>query len=187
MDEQVIDLRIQRTYQFLSDALFELLLKKPFHQITVTDICKKAMVHRTTFYKHFEDKYQLLGMMFSDEKKNFELIQMQEGESEKDYYGRIIRHMFEYASRYKEFFIQSIIRSKDDFIMQLLRTTISSYLQQCYSLAEQQSGSNNIVPIPIMSEYYAGGAVALTVWWLENDMQIPIDEMVNYMIQLIAW
>lgn len=187
MDEQVMDLRIQRTYQFLSDALFELLLKKPFEQISVTDICKKAMVHRTTFYKHFEDKYQLLGMMFSDEKKMFDEIHIEDGESEQDYYRRIIRQMFEYAARYKEFFVQSILLTKNDFITELLRTTISSYLQQCYHTENTKSGTSNTVPISIMSEYYAGGAVALAMWWLENDMQIPIDQMVGYMSSLIVW
>jgi AcrR family transcriptional regulator len=32
----------------------------PRRQITVTDICERAMVHCTTFYKYCEDKYVLL-------------------------------------------------------------------------------------------------------------------------------
>lgn len=33
---------------------------KLFSNITINEICDKAMVHRTTFYKHFEDKFALL-------------------------------------------------------------------------------------------------------------------------------
>ncbi|MBU7314116.1 TetR/AcrR family transcriptional regulator [Paenibacillus sp. SM 69] len=31
-----------------------------FSKITVDQICEKAMVHRSTFYKHFDDKFRLL-------------------------------------------------------------------------------------------------------------------------------
>lgn len=54
------DLRVIKTHKYLFEALFSLMKEKPFDAITVTDICKKAMIHRTTFYHHFEDKYHLL-------------------------------------------------------------------------------------------------------------------------------
>src|SRR5215468_2363964 len=54
------DLRIRRTHKLLWEALMALLSTRAFEEITVTDICERAMVHRTTFYKHYEDKYALL-------------------------------------------------------------------------------------------------------------------------------
>ena len=54
------DLRVQRTYLLLKNALLELLAKKSFDEIKVNDICNLAMIHRTTFYSHFQDKYDLL-------------------------------------------------------------------------------------------------------------------------------
>ena len=36
------------------------LSERSFNDITVNDICQRAMVHRTTFYKHYPDKYTLL-------------------------------------------------------------------------------------------------------------------------------
>src|SRR5690606_35602965 len=41
-----------------------------FESITVTNICERAMVHRTTFYKHYEDKYGLLYHGMHDELKS---------------------------------------------------------------------------------------------------------------------
>ena len=58
------DLRVRRTYKLLSDALISLMKVKPFEKISVMDICNEAMVHRATFYTHFEDKYQLLKFSF---------------------------------------------------------------------------------------------------------------------------
>lgn len=54
------DLRIVRTRKLLSRALFELLETTPYEKISVLDICERAMVHRATFYNHFEDKDHLL-------------------------------------------------------------------------------------------------------------------------------
>ena len=54
------DLRVRRTHKLLWEALMAELSERAFEEITVKDICERAMVHRTTFYKHYEDKYALL-------------------------------------------------------------------------------------------------------------------------------
>ena len=41
-------------------ALIDLLKKKPFDYITVSDLCKKAEVNRSTFYLHYENMGDLL-------------------------------------------------------------------------------------------------------------------------------
>ena len=51
---------MEKTKILLSNALIELLEEKTFDNIKVIEICDKAMVHKTTFYNHFEDKYELL-------------------------------------------------------------------------------------------------------------------------------
>ena len=60
------DLRVIKTKRALSQSLFTLLDKKEFSGITVNQICEDALVHRTTFYKHFYDKYDLLIYLVTD-------------------------------------------------------------------------------------------------------------------------
>ena len=48
------------TKRALSDAFSELLKEKPFEQITVTEIARKAGLNRQTFYYHFRDLYDLI-------------------------------------------------------------------------------------------------------------------------------
>lgn len=38
----------------ISDALFNLMKRKPFQQITITEICEEAAIGRKTFYRNFE-------------------------------------------------------------------------------------------------------------------------------------
>lgn len=54
------DMRVRRTKKLLTEALGALLGEQSFSSITVNMLCERAMVHRTTFYKHFYDKYDLL-------------------------------------------------------------------------------------------------------------------------------
>ena len=44
----------------MSDALLDLLKTKPFAYITISEICKKAEVNRSTFYLHYENTADLL-------------------------------------------------------------------------------------------------------------------------------
>ena len=48
-----MDLRIKKTYRALFDAFTELLEEHRFEDLTVAMLCDRAMIRRTTFYKHF--------------------------------------------------------------------------------------------------------------------------------------
>ena len=63
MNEQ--DLRVVKTKKALSSSLYQLLEKRSFESLSVNEICESGMVHRTTFYKHFYDKYDLLVYLFN--------------------------------------------------------------------------------------------------------------------------
>ncbi|HEX2906841.1 MAG TPA: TetR family transcriptional regulator, partial [Phototrophicaceae bacterium] len=54
------DLRVRRTRKLLQQALIELTVEKGFAAVTVRDITERAMVNRSTFYRHYLDKYELL-------------------------------------------------------------------------------------------------------------------------------
>ena len=56
------DLRVFRTKKLLKDSILELAIhqSKKLADITVQEICDQALVHRTTFYRYYKDKYDLL-------------------------------------------------------------------------------------------------------------------------------
>ena len=59
MDKKT-DLRIIKTKKVLFDALISLLEEMPFEEIKISDICDRALINRSTFYSHYQDKYELL-------------------------------------------------------------------------------------------------------------------------------
>lgn len=52
-----MDLRVKRTYTLLIQAFSSLLEEKSLAEMSVSELCEKAMIRRTTFYDHFTDKY----------------------------------------------------------------------------------------------------------------------------------
>ncbi|CAK1248947.1 TetR/AcrR family transcriptional regulator [Fructobacillus fructosus] len=50
-------------HEHLLDTAGELLAVSPFSKLTVKHICEKAEVNRNTFYRHFDDKYELLDVI----------------------------------------------------------------------------------------------------------------------------
>ena len=62
------DLRIIKTKKILFDALLKLMKKKNFEKIKIADICEEALINRSTFYAHYEDKYELLMALFEEQK-----------------------------------------------------------------------------------------------------------------------
>ncbi len=54
------DRRIQRTRALLLSALLDLIVERGYEDVSVQDIVDRANVGRSTFYKHFLDKRELL-------------------------------------------------------------------------------------------------------------------------------
>ncbi len=50
------------TKKALADTLKELMTRKPFSKITVSEIIRECNVNRKTFYYHFEDIYIFIKM-----------------------------------------------------------------------------------------------------------------------------
>jgi len=52
--------QFERTDRDIRDAFLKILKQKSFEKITVQEIIEEAMINRSTFYQHFEDKYAIV-------------------------------------------------------------------------------------------------------------------------------
>ena len=53
------DLRVYKTKKAIREAFLELRKKKPLEKIKVNDVCELAMCIRATFYRYYQDIYDL--------------------------------------------------------------------------------------------------------------------------------
>src|SRR6516165_9018853 len=61
-----IDRRVARTRATLHDALLALIPDKGYDAITVSDICERAKIGRSTFYTHYTGKDDLMRSGFKN-------------------------------------------------------------------------------------------------------------------------
>lgn len=54
------DLRVVKTHRQIDQALLRLLGQMPFSKLKVDQLCREAMINRSTFYSYYQDKYDLL-------------------------------------------------------------------------------------------------------------------------------
>lgn len=54
-----MDKRIQKSKSSIINSFLEIRAKKPLEKITVTELCKKAEINKSTFYVHYRDIYDL--------------------------------------------------------------------------------------------------------------------------------
>lgn len=183
--DEKLDLRIRRTHKLLSDALISLLKEKGFDDIRISDICDEAMVHRTTFYKHFEDKYHLLDFLLRQLIQDFEekSLQCTPAHNSKQYYSNLFRLLLEHISENKRMY--SIGLLNNDSAMKQLRKIVL----ECIKTKLENDENNEIkfiVPISIIADFYSPALVYSAGEWLEEGMPISIDEMVEYCHTIVA-
>lgn len=58
--------KFNQTDQKISNALLSLITAKPFAKVSIDQICKTADINRSTFYRHFADKYLVLESIEAD-------------------------------------------------------------------------------------------------------------------------
>lgn len=65
------DLRVVKTLKQIDGALLACLAEAPFEKITVDQLCRAALINRSTFYKYYTSKYDLMDRYLNRVLENF--------------------------------------------------------------------------------------------------------------------
>ncbi|MDD5960644.1 TetR/AcrR family transcriptional regulator C-terminal domain-containing protein [Methanobrevibacter wolinii] len=151
----------------LANSLANLLLEKPFEKIKVIDICKNANIPRSTFYYHFNDKYELLE--FTINSLSDKLSKQVINDSSNDflqYIDNFIKVFVEYLNENKNLYISLINKNKDEFTLNVLFTMVCSDLKERLYEEKVKGNINPSIPIDFIAEFYIGGFARLSQFWL---------------------
>lgn len=64
--EKKEDRRVTMTKRMLKDALTEMLRSQDIYHVSIRELCERADVNRTTFYKYYGNQFDLLADMEND-------------------------------------------------------------------------------------------------------------------------
>ena len=105
---------VNRTYYAIIDAFNRLIAEKGFSKITVEMIMEKAGVSRSTFYRYFRDKYDVMNANFKN------LLDYYIDPSRSSNYKELCFHIFEYGQNNLAIFKNALsstgFNSFDNFI-----------------------------------------------------------------------
>lgn len=173
------DLRIIKTRNGLYDALILLLKEKTFEEIKVSDICKKSLINRSTFYAHFQDKYELFASLIDNLKQslNYELKNINKDLTVKEYYIELIKVFLNHIEGKEEVYRSIMINNKNSIIMDMIYDTINEDISKKLDDLD--------IPTDIASSYYLGGVVNVGMYWLRNGKKYTKEEMLDFLNKLI--
>ena len=174
------DVRVVRRRDMLGDALVELMVEKPFDEITVQDVLDRAKVSRSTFYAHYRDKDDLFLSDVEDffEKASTVLTRRREQSM------RVapVRELFEHLAEAQDFYASLVSSGKIHDVFELGQGIFARGIQQ--RMMEVQEDSPPYIAAVAFA--HAGALFALLTWWIDHGMA-PAPEEMDVVFHRMVW
>jgi len=169
-EEAFIDTKLE-----FSLAVKELMKTKSLDKISVSSICKKCNLTRQTFYRNFQDKYDLVNRYFQQLcNKSFLLMGVKLDLHEALY------EKFKFIEDEKIFFSQAF--KSDDY------NNLKNYdFEMIYKFYEKAIVTQTKKPLSkdfsFLLEMYCKGSIYMTVKWATGYLEISKEKMVDLLIE----
>ncbi len=161
-----------------------LLAEQDFASISVGDICERAMVHRTTFYKHYQDKHDLLVSGMRSMHEAF-MQTLKKAEEANDGVVYRFMHIFEFIAQHRHFYQLMFCGDGITSYQAFMRTHLASFFEARLRETSVRR-PEPAIPLPLIVQFCAGTIISTTAWWLDNDMPYSAAEMAQYVSRLLA-
>ena len=179
------DLRVIKTRNILYNTLLDLMKEKSFEEIKVSDICSHALINRSTFYSHYEDKYELLADAIND-LKNSLITQLDKNKNisnTREYYLEMIKLFLDYIEEKRDVYLSVMINNRNSVMVDIIYDVLDHDITK--RLIDVESNEYNKVPANVVARFYLGGVFNIGIEWLRNGSRYSKDEIINYLNLLI--
>ena len=183
--EKKLDLRIQKTYMALEEAFTKLLEEKPFESITTNELCDAAMIRRTTFYKHFTDKYDYFSFFVSNminRSRNNVSIEILKEDPVKYTELRLKEHI-SFLKEHKKLVKNLTASNMITFFLLCLQKQIDNEIRTIL----KETGEYEPSPeLDFTLSLYSGALLSSIGWWLDHPDTFSERELADLLIQNIG-
>src|SRR5260370_8648277 len=173
------DIRTRFTRKLLQDTLIALLAEKRFEMITVGAFAERAMVNRATFYRHYQDKYELGNSLFQeaidqlacDLSSPLKPPSTSEVEEAITLLAASFTHIAQYSRLYRVMVLNAWFTAHiHDALSELLGNRL-------HLPARSSQNAADGMPEEIAVASLANWLISMIRWWLENGMPYPPQQM----------
>ena len=178
--EKKVDLRILKTHNALCETFSMLLEEKKFEDITVNELCQRAMVRRATFYKHFADKYEFFAFFIREiqDRFNEDIKEYSQDETPCSYYIYLFKNSVKLLKEHKKI-VDSLLKSS---VFPTLLEIISDEIYKNVLLTMKENvkdGTPLAVSPNILASFYTGGIVQSLRYWVATPNGISEEKMIG--------
>lgn len=177
------DLRVVKTKNVLYNSLIELMKEKEFEEIKVSDICTKALINRSTFYAHYQDKYELLQDFLNFLKEEFvkELEKSNKNLNIRDYYIQLISLFLDHIEDKKDIYNTIMVNNRNSIMMDILLSVVNNDVLKRLELDDIKTR----IPREVIAKFYLGGVINIGVEWINGTGKYTKEDLINYLKILI--
>lgn len=183
--EEHLDLRQKKTRALLVSALAQLLEERPFQELSVVDICRRAMVHRTTFYAHFNDKQELLRYLLEGMERECAALCLPEDpdSSPRAYLLAAAQRFFTFFQERRALY-RACLNSGADADAHVLEDCAARKLEELLSQPRFRAVAPNVDP-QVAAHFYTGAMLSLIRWWLSSDNPPTQEHLLKNLAQFV--
>jgi AcrR family transcriptional regulator len=179
------DLRIVKTKKILFNSLLNLMKIKNFEKIKISEICEESLVNRSTFYAHYDDKYELLIDLFEERKLSL-LKVLEDNENKvfsKEYLMELLSILIDHIEENKEIYSAILANNRNGILVDFLIDAIEK------DVSERLKGNSEIkasdLPLDIIVKFYAGGLINIGIDCITRTKKYSKKELLSYIDKLI--
>lgn len=178
------DLRVIKTKNALYNTLIELMKDHAFEEIKVSDICTKALINRSTFYAHYNDKYELLKDMIDNLKDSLteELKKNQNIGDTKEYYLEMIKIFLDHIESKRNTYISIMINNRNSIMFDIVYDVLDHDIK---SRLKNDASSKKGIPSNIVAKFYIGAVFNVGLEYLKNNNNYSKEDILKYLDILI--
>ena len=136
------------------NALVDIMKDKEFEDIQINEICERAGFNRSTFYRNFSSKIDVLMTKFKEEAKKYQ---------------KLVNDKTDNSFIYKMTKLFELLRCSYDIFIQIRKAKLDQEMYQAFSDIYPIDDSFNISPYGMI--FKTGGVYMVIIKWMENGMK----------------
>lgn len=178
------DLRVIKTKNLLYSTLLDLLKDNSFEMIKVSDICNKAMINRSTFYAHYNDKYELLvDLINMIKEKLINALSVNEKDIlSKEYFKELIKILLLHFDQEKDIYYPIIMSNQNSILIDIIIDVVNNDISK---LIKEDKDKKWVIPANVITTFYIGGIINFGREYIKNSNKYTEDDILKYLDALI--
>lgn len=170
---------VERTKGWIFEALLALMDEKPYQSIGISDITDKAGVARSSFYRNFESKDDII-IQYMDDILRAVILKITENsqKGEADILTIIFRTFLEY-----ETFLKKLSRNN---IEHLFTSFADKFEEQFLDMYKDMLTSEENLVFQYSVRFQIGGMIRMTMPWMKNGMALPPEKIAALLSEFIS-